>query len=147
MTLGLIAVLFFHLQSGTATRPHHTRVSLSKLERVIVFVVQKEVAASHSKLPTQVEVLRASLSDARRMTNFARRVLVEAAGYLAAAVFSSMRTCWRSVVRMFSAVSGARFGGGAVRPFRRAPGRAGWVSPIEQRGRRDTCVLAFARQA
>jgi hypothetical protein len=47
MTLGLIAVLFFHLQSGTPTQPHQKRVSLSKLERVLVFAVQKEVAASH----------------------------------------------------------------------------------------------------
>jgi hypothetical protein len=47
MTLGLIAVLFFHSQSGTPTQPHHTRVSLSKLDRVVVFVVQKEVAANH----------------------------------------------------------------------------------------------------
>jgi hypothetical protein len=47
MTLGLIAVLFFYLQSGTATPPHQQRVSLSKVERVLVFVVQKEVAASH----------------------------------------------------------------------------------------------------
>jgi hypothetical protein len=46
MTLGLIAVLFFHLQPGT-TQPHKQRVSLTRLERVLVFVIQKEVAASH----------------------------------------------------------------------------------------------------
>lgn len=47
MPLTSMAVLLFYIQSVVPSRPQRDPFVLSKLERVVVFVVQKEVAASH----------------------------------------------------------------------------------------------------